>query len=199
MRAAMLLVHRYVGLLLALFLVIAGITGSLLAWNEELEAAISPQLFRVTAPPAAARIDPVLLHAQVAARYPDALAARLPLEFSDGRSVLFALRPLSKGQKLANDQVFVDPYTGQTLGQRRWGDIAQGMKNLMPFIYRLHYSLALDGIGTCAVRHRGLAVDPGLLCRCLADLAEQAAQRRAGPALAGALVAGVEVSQRQRL
>ena len=28
MRAAMLLVHRYLGLLLALFLVIAGITGS---------------------------------------------------------------------------------------------------------------------------------------------------------------------------
>ena len=148
MRAAMLLVHRYVGLLLALFLVIAGITGSLLAWNEELEAAISPQLFRVTAPPAAVRIDPVLLHARVAARYPDALAARLPLEFTDGRSVLFALRPLAKGQKLANDQVFVDPYTGQTLGQRRWGDISQGMKNLIPFIYRLHYSLALDGIGT---------------------------------------------------
>jgi len=148
MRAAMLLVHRYVGLLLALFLVIAGISGSLLAWNEALEAAISPQLFRVTAPPAATRMDPLLLHAQVQARYPDALAARLPLEFSDGRSVLFALRPLSKSQKLANDQVFVDPYTGQTLGQRRWGNISQGMKNLMPFIYRLHYSLALDGIGT---------------------------------------------------
>ena len=148
MRAAMLLVHRYVGLLLALFLVIAGITGSLLAWNEELEAAISPQLFRVTAPPGAARMDPLLLHARVQARYADALAARLPLEFTDGRSVLFALRPLSKSQKLANDQVFVDPYTGQTLGQRRWGNISQGMKNLMPFIYRLHYSLALDGIGT---------------------------------------------------
>ena len=148
MRAAMLLVHRYVGLLLALFLVIAGITGSLLAWNEELEAAISPQLFHVTAPATATRIDPVLLHARVAARYPHALAARLPLEFSDGRSVLFALRPLSKGQPLPNDQVFVDPYTGQTLGERRWGDIRQGAKNLMPFIYRLHYSLALDGIGT---------------------------------------------------
>ena len=148
MRAVMLLLHRYVGLLLALFLVIAGITGSLLAWNEELEAAISPRLFRVTAPPGAARMDPLLLHARVQARYADALAARLPLEFTDGRSVLFALRPLAKGQKLANDQVFVDPYTGQTLGQRRWGDITQGMKNLMPFIYRLHYSLALDGIGT---------------------------------------------------
>ena len=148
MRALMLLVHRYVGLALAVFLAIAGITGSLLAWNEELEAAISPQLFRVTAPATATRIDPVLLHAQVAARYPHALAARLPLEFGDGRSVLFSLRPLPKGKPLPNDQVFVDPYTGQVLGQRKWGDIGQGMKNLMPFIYRLHYSLALDGIGT---------------------------------------------------
>ena len=148
MRAVMLPVHRYVGLLLALFLAIAGITGSLLAWNEELEAAISPQLFRVTAPPGSTRMAPLPLHSQVQARYPGALAARLPLEFSDGRSVLFALRPLPKGKPLPNDQVFVDPYTGQVLGQRRWGDISQGMKNLMPFIYRLHYSLALDGIGT---------------------------------------------------
>lgn len=148
MRAVMLLLHRYVGLLLALFLAIAGITGSLLTWNEELEAAISPQLFRVIAPPGATRMDPLLLHARVQARHPDALAARLPLEFTDGRSVLFALRPLSKGKPLPNDQVFVDPYTGQVLGQRRWGDIRQGMKNLIPFIYRLHYSLALDGIGT---------------------------------------------------
>ncbi|OYO28787.1 PepSY domain-containing protein [Janthinobacterium sp. PC23-8] len=148
MRAVILLVHRYVGLLLALFLVLAGITGSLLAWNEELEAAISPQLFRVTAPPGAARLEPMLLHARVQVRYPDALVARLPLEFTEGRSVLFALRPLSKGQKLANDQVFVDPYTAHTLGERRWGDVKQGMKNLMPFVYRLHYSLALDVIGT---------------------------------------------------
>ena len=148
MRALTLLVHRYVGLLLAVFLAIAGMSGSLLAWNEELEAAISPQLFRVAAPASATRIDPLLLHAQVAARYPHALAARLPLEFGDGRSVLFSLRPLPKGKPLPNDQVFVDPYTGQVLGQRRWGDISQGMENLMPFIYRLHYSLALDGIGT---------------------------------------------------
>ena len=97
MRSVMLLVHRYVGLLLAVFLAIAGITGSLLAWNEELEAVISPQLFRVTAPPAAAKMDPLLLHARVQARYPGALAARLPLEFTDGRSVLFALRPLPNG------------------------------------------------------------------------------------------------------
>lgn len=143
-RGALLLLHRYIGLLLALFLALAGITGSLLAWNDELEAAISPQLFRVQPPaPSSARIDPVRLHAMVRERYPDAFVARLPLEYSAGSSVLFAL----KGKRLANDQVFVDPYTGRILGERMWGDIGQGRKNLMPFIYRLHYALALDGPG----------------------------------------------------
>nr|WP_315402025.1 PepSY-associated TM helix domain-containing protein [uncultured Duganella sp.] len=150
-RAVLLPVHRYVGLVLALFLTLAGLTGSLLAWNEELEAALSPQLFRVQPPSAgAARLDPVLLHEQVRRRYPDAFVARVPLEQTAGRSQLFALRSLKNGKAgaLANDQVFVDPYTGAILGERKWGDIGQGRKNLMPFIYRLHYSLALDGLGT---------------------------------------------------
>jgi uncharacterized iron-regulated membrane protein len=33
------------------------------------------------------------------------------------------------------------------LGERLWGDITQGLKNVMPFIYRLHYSLALGIVG----------------------------------------------------
>jgi len=143
-RGALLLLHRYIGLLLALFLALAGITGSLLAFNEELEAALSPELLRVQPPsPASARIDPVRLHAMVRERYPEAFVQRMPLEYSAGRSVLFAL----KGKGLANDQVFVDPYTGRVLGERKWGDIGQGRKNLMPFVYRLHYALALDGVG----------------------------------------------------
>ena len=150
-RAVLLPVHRYVGLMLALFLAIAGVTGSLLAWNEELEAALNPRLFRVQPPsPGAARLDPVLLHERVRLRYPDAFVARMPLEQLEGRSQLFALRSLKGGKAKAppNDQVFVDPYTGAILGERKWGDIGQGRKNLMPFIYRLHYSLALDGVGT---------------------------------------------------
>lgn len=151
MRKAMGWLHRYVGLVLALFLAIAGLTGSALAYNDELEAWLSPQLFRVQASPGAARIDPVRLHAQVAAHYPQALVLRMPLDVEAGRSVQFALRALpgsGNGKALAQDQVFVDPYSGRILGERLWGDISQGLKNLMPFIYRLHYSLALGPAGT---------------------------------------------------
>lgn len=43
--------------------------------------------------------------------------------------------------------MFVDPYTGTILGQRRWGKISQGAVNLLPFIERLHYALALGDTG----------------------------------------------------
>lgn len=154
LRAIATLAHRYVGLVIAGFLIIAGLTGALLAWNNELDAAISPELFRVTRPsPTVATLDPLSLRQQVQARYPDAFVAMVPLILDADSAVvirLFALPDPTTGiePELPNDQVFVNPYTGQVLGERKWGDISQGIKNLMPFIYRLHFTLALDALGS---------------------------------------------------
>ncbi|MGH8479083.1 MAG: PepSY-associated TM helix domain-containing protein [Gammaproteobacteria bacterium] len=145
--------HRYVGLGVAGFLVVAGLTGSLLAWNDELEAALSPQLFRATPPaPDAQALDPLVLRAHVAGHYPKVWVLYAPLKVEAGRSVLFAIEGAPNPRtgdpaELPNDQVFVNPYTGEVLGERKWGDISQGIKNLMPFLYRLHYSLALGTVG----------------------------------------------------
>jgi uncharacterized iron-regulated membrane protein len=46
-----------------------------------------------------------------------------------------------------DDEYFVDPYTGAVLGSRAWGDLSQGRKNIVPFIYRLHDNLALGEMG----------------------------------------------------
>jgi uncharacterized iron-regulated membrane protein len=46
-RAAFTWLHRYVGLAIAGFLIIASATGIPLAFNAELEALLSPELFRV--------------------------------------------------------------------------------------------------------------------------------------------------------
>ena len=148
MRTTLVLAHRYAGLVLAGFLLLAGITGSLLAWNEELDAALNPGLLRATAPaPGAQALDPLRLRAALASRYPDARVDFAPLAHEPGHPYPFQLAPRPGGPAV-DDQVFVDPYTGEVLGSRKWGDIGQGMKNLMPFIYRLHFSLALDEIGT---------------------------------------------------
>jgi uncharacterized iron-regulated membrane protein len=153
MRHTIVLIHRYIGLTMAGFLLVAGLTGSLLAWNDELEAAISPHLFFVTPPaPDARPIDPLALRERVVERYPNARVINVPLKVEPDRAIAFFMEgptvpATGEPAELPDNQVFVDPYTGEVLGVRRWGDITQGLKNLMPFVYRLHYSLALGTAG----------------------------------------------------
>lgn len=148
MRSTLLAAHRWVGLVLAAFLVLAGLTGSLMVWVEELDALASPGLFEAAAPgPAAERLDPLEVRERVQSLYPEARVAMVPLDARPGRALVLRLAPLPGAGPLPNDQVFVDPYTGRILGERRWGDLSQGVRNLVPFLYRLHYSLALGVIG----------------------------------------------------
>ncbi|WP_338767253.1 PepSY-associated TM helix domain-containing protein [Massilia sp. METH4] len=146
MRAAVVTLHRYTGLVLAGFLLLAGVTGSLLAWNEELDAALNPTLFHAVPPaPGAQPLDAAELREIVAARHPAARVNFVPFARTPHGATYFLIDPATPD---GDDQVFVHPWTGDILGSRRWGDIGQGTKNLMPFIYRLHYSLALDAVGT---------------------------------------------------
>ena len=157
-RQAWVLAHRWAGLTIALFLAVTGLTGSVMPWIEEIEAATVPQLHTVSPPsPSAPRVDPQDLRAQVLARHPQARIDFLPLTGEPGRSVrLYAtwIDPatgLERADRPDWDDLFLDPYTGEELGHRRWGDIGQGVKNLMPFVYRLHDSLALGEWGMLAL------------------------------------------------
>lgn len=156
MRPLLVLFHRYVGLVMAGFLILAGLTGMLLVWNHELDAALNPRLMLV-APSAASKevLDPLLLRERVEQAWPHAWVHYVPLrQPAAGEAMQFYIEPRpdasGRASDLDADQVFVDPYTGRILGTRRWGDISQGTTNLMPFIYRLHYSLALGTVGTWA-------------------------------------------------
>jgi uncharacterized iron-regulated membrane protein len=141
------LVHRYVGLVMSVFLIVAGVTGALLAFNQELDAALNPELLRVEPPsPGARLLDPFQVQARVQEQLPP---------HQSYRSVSFDPKPdesLSGWIEVGENewrQLFVDPYTGALLGSRNWGKLSDGViRNLMPFVYRLHYSLALDDVGT---------------------------------------------------
>lgn len=153
-RAFWVMVHRWAGLTLALFLAVAGLTGSLLPWIEELEAATAPELHNSswTGTP-----DPLRVREEVLARYPGAALDFLPLSVEPGKALRLHLHWLDPKTGLERehgpgvpewDDLFLNPVTGEEQGRREWGNIAQGQKNLMPFLYRLHYSLALDTFGT---------------------------------------------------
>jgi uncharacterized iron-regulated membrane protein len=144
-------VHRYVGLVLASFLIIAGLTGSLLVWYYELDAAVNPWM-KVLERTDVKALDPLQIHAVTAERFNDALINKISFHREPQRPWVISLNPRIKpnGEKhaLVYDEVYIDPYTGGVLGQRKWGDITQGYTNLIPFIYRLHYQLALGTVGT---------------------------------------------------
>jgi uncharacterized iron-regulated membrane protein len=135
--------HRYSGLAMSAFLVIAGLTGTLLAFNTELERAFAPQLFaaprpkvpRLDLPTLAVRAQEILPHARVRGVVyvePDHVQVYFSPEVDP-----------STGQpyELGFTELFLDPWTGRELGHRNRGDLREGVVNLMPFIYLAHYTL----------------------------------------------------------
>lgn len=145
LRAVALWLHRYVGLLLTVFLLVAGLTGSLLVFYHELDATLNPELMRVQAPRVDAKpMDPFALQQRVREQLPPTLRydfVALDPELNEAISAWVESKPG------VWSELFVDPYRGDVLGMREWGNLDEGLCNLMPFIYRLHYSLALGQVG----------------------------------------------------
>jgi len=146
-------VHRYAGLAMAAFLVIAGLTGAFLPFYHALDRAANPALY-TPAPHAAGAVplSPIELRQRLEDGVPGVQVPYVPLDTPPEHAVEFFVRPaiVSPPQTpaaLENDQYFLDPYSGRILGGRKRGDLRQGAKNLLPFLYRLHYSLNLGPAG----------------------------------------------------
>lgn len=141
--------HRWVGLLMTVFLIVVGLTGSLLAFNTQLEKLVSPQLFAVKPTPDAKRLDLATLAERAEVAQPHARVAYFSV--SDEQAFMHVgprTDPATgKPYPLDFNQMFLDPWSGQELGHRRNGDLSQGKINLIPFVYELHQSLALGETG----------------------------------------------------
>lgn len=141
-------IHRWAGLLMAGFLILVGVTGSLLAFNSELERLISPQLYAAPSP-GAAPLDAATLALRAEALVP--MGRVSSVSFAEPDQVLVTMfprvEPEGESGTLGFNQLFLDPYTGAELGRRTWGAISEGWINLMPFLYKLHFELALGMTG----------------------------------------------------
>src|SRR5262245_32042704 len=127
-RPAAIIVHRWVGLVMAAFLIVAGLTGSLLAFYVDLDTRLNPELFVVRPPsPGAPLLDPIELRDRIKAQLPkDVGVEGIILQLEHGRSVNYWID---------ERETFADPYTGKILGSRKFGDLSEGKKNLLTFLY----------------------------------------------------------------
>jgi uncharacterized iron-regulated membrane protein len=143
------LAHRYVGLFLAAFLILEGVTGSLLAYRGPIEAWLAPG----TLAPPHPGMAPMSLAAL--AKQAERLEPRARVGFFsvDGRETTFSMLPrdnpaTGRPYALKFDHIILDPWTGRELARRKDGDLSQGAMNIMPFVYNLHQNLAAGPRGT---------------------------------------------------
>lgn len=145
-RKAWVEVHRYLGLTMLLLLLVNAVTGSVLAFQHELDRWLNPQLF--TPPRQGVALPPDVLIARVEAADPRLRVALLPLDTRPGDAVeltVAARRPPAEGASpsLAFNRLFVDPATGAVLGQRQWGAWRMDLPHLMGWMNQLHRTFLL--------------------------------------------------------
>lgn len=148
MRVFWVRVHRYAGLFLAGFLTLAGLTGSVLSFQHELDAWLNPDLFQ--APWQGELLSPDALTARVETANPELRVVSVPLALEAGQAARLSVSARvdvggGEAKELGYDELFVNPSTAEPLGQRLWGECCLAREQLIPWLYSLHYSLTAPG------------------------------------------------------
>jgi uncharacterized iron-regulated membrane protein len=142
--------HRWLGLATALFLFVAGLTGAIIAWDHELDAWLNPELFEVAEDGKA--LPSTELARRLEAQEPRLRVRYLPLRAEPGHTLLMWIEPRIDPRsgapyELGYDQVAVDPSTGEVRGRRSLGTVSLSRQEIIPFLYKLHYTLHLPNVG----------------------------------------------------
>jgi uncharacterized iron-regulated membrane protein len=139
-RNALFQIHLWMGIVIGIYFLLIGVTGSLIVYKKELERAMIPQLIHVTPQPSKASFQS--MYDSVQRAYPKATISNVFL-YPDGTSWSFRL--LHNKERV---QVYVDPYSGRVLGEDRYRD------KFLQLAYDFHVHLLagdtgelLNGIG----------------------------------------------------
>lgn len=145
-RPWLLRLHRWAGLGLAGLLALEGATGSVLAFQGALDAALNPDLFAARTTGPALSADDLLM--RITAQSPGGDPTYLVFRPPPGRTAQAFLSALPGAPLPAENQVFADPATGAVLGRRAYGACCLSRHALVPFLYTLHRSLMAGATGT---------------------------------------------------
>jgi len=135
--------HRWVGLALAGFLIVVGLTGSILAFWNELNHWLTPNLYPGARP--GIELDAATLARRAETLVPQARATQIYLGYVGTAWV--TMQPQAGAAPLDFDQIYLDNITGAELGRIRFGELSATLNAVMPFIYKLHYALAMGEFG----------------------------------------------------
>ncbi|MNM26499.1 hypothetical protein D3C81_369630 [compost metagenome] len=154
LRPSMVVLHRWFGLAVALFLFVSGLTGAVISWDHELDAWLNPQLFHAASGTEAGVAKSGLeLARQLEAQDPRLRVNYTLTAIEPGHTALLSVESrldpaTGKPFEPGFNQVAIDPVTGAIQGTRQWGVVSLTRENLLPFLYKLHYTMHIpDGWG----------------------------------------------------
>lgn len=145
LRFVLTLLHRWVGLVIAGFLFMSGITGAIISWDHELDDLLNAHLTETdsTGP----QLPALELVRIVEERDPRVEATFFTIEAEAGEAPWIFVEPRIDPATgvlydIGYNQAFLDPATGAEIGRRHWGAAwPVTSENLISFLYVLHYSL----------------------------------------------------------
>lgn len=147
-RSFILALHRWAGLTTLAFLLLLGLTGSLLVFHREIDEWLNPDWFFVEARQASAPVDAVVKAAEAAISTHRVTGVDLP--DAPGEAMKLVLRPrpgVSEAAQAQRFQLFADPHDGRLLGWRDRNALRLDRRHIVSFLYKLHYSLHLGDWG----------------------------------------------------
>lgn len=131
--------HRYVGLMVGLLLLVIGLTGSSLVFWHEIDRSLNSHLYHVV--PQRQQIPVQSVLNKVRSAYPDFKLNYIKLPQKLDGSYQVAMESKS-GSSI---YLYLNPYTGAILGSQQWG------RTLMTFIYDIHITLLAGEVGGVVV------------------------------------------------
>ncbi len=138
-KKALLVFHRWTGISAGLIIVLVGVTGSILVFEDELDVALNPDLYSAEIKGDRLPLDEIVSQTvQAHPGWQPAFVSRM--DDAPGRTLTVTLRDADGNER----QVFVDPFTAEIVGER-------SSLSSMALIRRLHGDLTLGAIGEDAL------------------------------------------------
>jgi uncharacterized iron-regulated membrane protein len=150
-------VHKWLGIALGLWFALVGISGSLLVFEEPIDAWLNPEL--LSTPSRGAWLPPETI-VEVARSSPGlAGVERVRLPMAAGEVYRLQLRAApSRGGRQERVEATFDPVTGKLLGMRGTETLGVDRRHLLKSVYEFHRNVLLGTVGSNIVGIAGFAL-----------------------------------------
>lgn len=153
MRKIFVWVHRYLGLVMLAFIMLAAITGSLISFDKEIDRWLNDDWMVVKPAGQPLAMDVLVENAKQGQSNATVSFVKMDKEPQYAYQISVNTPSQNHGgglhlpQGLKREHVFVNQYTGAVLGKRVTDEFSLDKRHLMPTLNKLHFSLYLKELG----------------------------------------------------